>query len=93
MGGMQTICRRERQSPHPTSPHHTHCLSLTCLSSSLQLPQEVLTDRQIRREVVPGLPLHRVCQLLERFEPDDCAPDPLPPGEWGRWHAVGRRCG
>jgi hypothetical protein len=35
----------------------------------------------MRREVVPGLPLHRVCQLLERFEPDESAPDPLPPGE------------
>lgn len=42
--------------------------------------QEVLTDQAIRREVVPGLPLHRICQLLERFQPDDCAPDPLPPG-------------
>ncbi|EFN59072.1 hypothetical protein CHLNCDRAFT_137813 [Chlorella variabilis] len=40
----------------------------------------VLADPQMRREVVPGLPLHRVCQLLERFEPDDNAPDPLPPG-------------
>ena len=34
----------------------------------------------MRREVVPGLPLRRICQLLERWEPDESAPDPLPPG-------------
>lgn len=53
---------------------------------------QVLTDREMRREVVPGLPLHRICQLLERFEPDDCAPDPLPPGVhvcMQRWSAQG----
>ena len=44
------------------------------------MPKEVLTDRVTRSEVVPGLPLRRICQILERFEPDDFAPDPLPAG-------------
>ena len=57
-------------------PHDGHFFPTVPLPPGVQ----VLTDRQMRREVVPGLPLHRVCQLLERFEPDDCAPDPLPPG-------------
>lgn len=30
---------------------------------------------------MPGLPLRRVVQILERFEPDESAPDPVPPGE------------
>ena len=42
---------------------------------------QVLADSEIRREVVPGLPLRRVVQILERFEPDDFAPEPVPPGE------------
>ena len=46
----------------------------------LMMPKEVLTDRAIRAEVVPGLSLRRICQLLNRFLPDDFAPDPLPPG-------------
>ncbi|KAL4430809.1 hypothetical protein ABPG75_006065 [Micractinium tetrahymenae] len=54
------------------------CLRAT--ADLLMMPKEVLTDREMRREVVPGLPLHRICQLLQRFEPDDCAPDPLLPG-------------
>ena len=41
------------------------------------MPKEVLTDRAIRSEVVPGLSL----QILERFQPDDFAADPLPKGE------------
>ena len=45
------------------------------------MPKEVLTDRAIRAEVVPGLSLRRICQLLQRFLPDDFAPDPLPPGK------------
>ncbi len=45
------------------------------------MPKEVLTDRAIRSEVVPGLSLHRICQILERFQPDDFAADPLPKGE------------
>ncbi len=44
------------------------------------MPKEVLTDRAIRAEVVPGLSLRRICHLLQRFLPDDFAPDPLPPG-------------
>lgn len=30
--------------------------------------------------MVPGLPLSRICQLLERFEADESAPEPLPEG-------------
>ncbi|KAI3433675.1 hypothetical protein D9Q98_003484 [Chlorella vulgaris] len=53
------------------------CLRAT--ADLLMMPKEVLADPQMRREVVPGLPLHRVCQLLERFQPDENAPDPLLP--------------
>ena len=54
------------------------CLRAT--ADLLMMPKEVLTDRAIRAEVVPGLSLRRICQLLNRFLPDDFAPDPLPPG-------------
>lgn len=54
------------------------CLRAT--ADLLMMPKEVLTDRAIRAEVVPGLSLRRICQLLNRFLPDEFAPDPLPPG-------------
>ena len=44
------------------------------------MPKEVLTDRTIRAEVLPGLSLSRICAILERFQPDDFAADPLPRG-------------
>lgn len=44
------------------------------------MPKEVLTDRAIRAEVVPGLSLRIICHVLGRFHPDDLASDPLPPG-------------
>lgn len=36
--------------------------------------------RPASHEVVPGLPLRHICRLLERFAPDDSAPEPLPEG-------------
>lgn len=45
------------------------------------MPKEVLTDRTIRAEVLPGLSLNKICTLLERFQPDDFAADPLPRGQ------------
>ena len=45
------------------------------------MPKEVLTDRSIRAEVLPGLSLSRICTLLERFQPDDFSADPLPRGQ------------
>ena len=53
---------------------------LRATADLLMMPKEVLTDRAIRSEVVPGLPLHVICQLLARFQPDDLAREPLPPG-------------
>lgn len=44
------------------------------------MPKEVLTDRSIRSEILPGLSLRRICTLLERFQPDDFSADPLPRG-------------
>ena len=54
---------------------------LRATADLLMMPKEVLTDRAIRAEVVPGLALRRICALLARFQPDDFAPDPLPPGK------------
>lgn len=45
------------------------------------MPKEALTDRAIRDEVIPGLPLSTICELLSRFRPDDLAQEPLAPGE------------
>ena len=62
---------------------HGRYMLFPCLRATadlLMMPKEVLTDRAIRAEVVPGLSLRRICQLLNRFLPDDFAPDPLPPG-------------
>ena len=62
---------------------HCRYMLFPCLRATadlLMMPKEVLTDRAIRAEVVPGLSLRRICQLLNRFLPDDFAPDPLPPG-------------
>ena len=47
----------------------------------LMMPKEVLTDRHIREEVVPGLSVHKIMLILERFQPDDYASEPLPHGE------------
>jgi hypothetical protein len=66
------------------------CRVLTGVGCYLRAGAQVLADPGMRREVVPGLPLHRVCQLLQRFQPDDSAPDPLPPGAWGAPPAAGR---
>ena len=52
----------------------------SALACARWAPKEVLTDAAIRAEVVPGLSLRRICQLLQRFVSDDFAPDPLPPG-------------
>lgn len=43
--------------------------------------KERLTNRQLRADVAPGLGLSRICQLLDRYQPDDDAPEPLPEGE------------
>ncbi|KAK9805120.1 hypothetical protein WJX72_000185 [[Myrmecia] bisecta] len=60
---------------------------LRATADLLMMPKEVLTDSSIRAEVVPGLSLRRICQLLVRFEPDDFAADPLPPGLLDTLHA------
>ena len=53
---------------------------LRAVADLLMMPKEVLTDRLIRAEVVPGLSLRIICALLGRFHPDDFAAEPLPPG-------------
>ena len=53
---------------------------LRAVADLLMMPKEVLTDRAIRSEVVPGLSLRVICTLLARFHPDDFAAEPLPPG-------------
>eukprot|EP00884_Botryococcus_braunii_P007165 jgi/Botrbrau1/1644/Bobra.0185s0054.1 len=46
----------------------------------LMMNKERLTNKQLRADVAPGLGLSRICQLLERYQPDDDAPEPLPEG-------------
>ena len=53
---------------------------LRAVADLLMMPKEVLTDRHIRAEVVPGLSLRHICALLGRFHPDDFAAEPLPAG-------------
>ena len=53
---------------------------LRAVADLLMMPKEVLTDRAIRSEVVPGLSLRVICAVLARFHPDDFAAEPLPPG-------------
>ena len=53
---------------------------LRATADLLMMPKEVLTDRAIRSEMAPGLPLTTICDLLHRFQPDGYAADPLPPG-------------
>jgi len=58
----------------------------------LMMPKEVLTDRHIREEVVPGLSVHKIMLILERFQPDDYASEALPHGATnseGREHVEG----
>lgn len=67
----------------PMVPAMSRYMLFPCLRATadlLMMPKEVLTDRAIRAEVVPGLSLRRICQLLQRYVSDDFAPDPLPPG-------------
>lgn len=46
----------------------------------LMMNKERLTNKQLRSDVAPGLGLSRICQLLDRYQPDDDAPEPLPEG-------------
>ena len=69
------------QGPGCCACSYTYFPKLRATADLLMMPKEVLTDGAIRSEVVPGLSLHRICQILERFQPDDFAADPLPKGE------------
>lgn len=73
------------QQPVMLSPlglrRYTYFPKLRATADLLMMPKEVLTDRAIRSEVVPGLSLKRICQILQRYQPDDFAADPLPKGE------------
>ena len=53
---------------------------LRATADLLMMPKEALTDRAIRNEVIPGLPLSTICELLTRFRPDELAQEPLQPG-------------
>ena len=67
--------------PPPRRPlPRRRCWTKTSDAYLLSSPSQALLDPDIRREVAPGLSLPRVAALLRRFEPDEDAPEPLPPG-------------
>lgn len=71
----------ERKPPQtPARRRFTLFPRLRASADLLMMPKEVLADRDIRAEVVPTLSLPRISALLNRFKPDDFAPDPLPMG-------------
>eukprot|EP00192_Tetraselmis_astigmatica_P024359 CAMPEP_0117654652 /NCGR_PEP_ID=MMETSP0804-20121206/3859_1 /TAXON_ID=1074897 /ORGANISM="Tetraselmis astigmatica, Strain CCMP880" /LENGTH=157 /DNA_ID=CAMNT_0005460949 /DNA_START=385 /DNA_END=855 /DNA_ORIENTATION=+ len=41
------------------------------------LPKDMLADAEVREDICPALDLPHVVALLERFKPDDYAPDPV----------------
>lgn len=51
---------------------------LRAAADLMMLPKEVLVDVSVRDEVCGALGPALVCQLLERFAPDEMAPEPLP---------------
>lgn len=53
---------------------------LRATADLLMMKKELLTDRAIRNEMLPGLALPQICELLTRFRPDENDRQPLPPG-------------
>eukprot|EP00210_Caulerpa_lentillifera_P008411 g8023.t1 len=45
----------------------------------LMMPKELLTDSTVRGELFSALSLKSLCILLEKFQPDEFAPDPVDP--------------
>lgn len=45
----------------------------------LMMPKELLTDSGVRGELFSALSLKSLCILLEKFQPDEFAPDPVDP--------------
>mmetsp|Transcript_11160 Transcript_11160/g.31634 ORF Transcript_11160/g.31634 Transcript_11160/m.31634 type:complete len:1185 (+) Transcript_11160:474-4028(+) len=50
---------------------------LRCAADLLMLPKDMLADAEVREDICPALDLPHVVALLERFKPDDYAPDPV----------------
>lgn len=45
----------------------------------LMMPKELLTDSTVRGELFSALSIKSMCVLLEKFQPDEFAPDPVDP--------------
>ncbi|GMH44632.1 hypothetical protein BSKO_12584 [Bryopsis sp. KO-2023] len=50
---------------------------LKATADLLMMPKELLTDASVRMDVFSALSTRSMCALLERYTPDDFAPDPI----------------
>lgn len=52
---------------------------LKATADLLMMPKELLIDHSVREELFAALTIRSMCILLEKFQPDDFAPDPVNP--------------
>ena len=68
------------KEPHHTGdPGQSFFPSLKATADLLMMPKELLTDASVRGELFAALSIHSMCILLEKFQPDEFAPDPVNP--------------
>lgn len=64
---------------HTGDPGQSFFPSLKASADLLMMPKELLTDASVRGELFAALSLRSMCILLEKFQPDEFAPDPVNP--------------
>ncbi|CAD7696243.1 unnamed protein product [Ostreobium quekettii] len=62
-----------------SEPSHSLFPLLTAAADLLMMPKELLTDKGVRDDIFAALSLGAMCCILERYQPDDFAPEPITP--------------
>jgi len=68
-----------KEPQHTGDPGQSFFPSLKASGDLLMMPKELLTDASVRGELFAALSIRSMCILLERFQPDEFAPDPVNP--------------
>lgn len=68
-----------KEPQHTGDPGQSFFPSLKASGDLLMMPKELLTDASVRGELFAALSIRSMCVLLERFQPDEFAPDPVNP--------------
>lgn len=68
-----------KEPQHTGDPGQSFFPSLKASGDLLMMPKELLTDASVRGELFAALSIRSMCILLEKFQPDEFAPDPVNP--------------